>query len=120
MRTRFIDLLANGSADGGSVGGGGRGGRSQGAAKGKKGAGKKAAKASGGAVAIGAAPTLASFKKLKIDEDGVAKVVPERIFSLAMHPAEDKTMVLAGDKWGVVGVWDKDSTQPEHAIVSDT
>ena len=43
---------------------------------------------------------------LKIREDHIAKVVPQRIFSVAFHPSETKPIVFAGDKWGRLGVWD--------------
>ena len=32
--------------------------------------------------------------------------VPERIFSLAVHPSPTKLLVAAGDTWGRVGLWD--------------
>ena len=51
-----------------------------------------------------------SYKKamqsLEITEGHVAKLVPHRIFSMAFHPAKYKTLVLAGDKWGTLGIWD--------------
>lgn len=46
------------------------------------------------------------LNQLKLGEEGVSKVVPERIFSLAIHPAHDRTLVMAGDKWGKLGFWD--------------
>ena len=52
---------------------------------------------------------LFSYKKclgsLKIKEGHVAKLVPHRIFSMAFHPAKYKTLVVAGDKWGNLGIW---------------
>lgn len=54
--------------------------------------------------------SLFSYKKamqsLEITEGHVAKLVPHRIFSMAFHPAKYKTLVLAGDKWGNLGIWD--------------
>lgn len=51
-----------------------------------------------------------SYKKclgnLKIKEGHIAKLVPHRIFSMAFHPAKYKTLVVAGDKWGNLGIWD--------------
>ena len=47
-----------------------------------------------------------ALNKLTLRADRVAKVVPDRIFSLAIHPTEDKTLVMAGDKWGKLGFWD--------------
>lgn len=46
------------------------------------------------------------LNQLRLGEEGVSKVVPERIFSLAIHPAHDRTLVMAGDKWGKLGFWD--------------
>ena len=39
-------------------------------------------------------------------DDRVAKLVPNRILSLAIHPSEDRVLVAAGGKWGKVGLWD--------------
>jgi len=50
------------------------------------------------------------FSKLTINPERVAKVVPERIFSVAFHPGE-KLVVAAGDKWGKVGMWDCQDTE---------
>ncbi|XP_066958331.1 WD repeat-containing protein 76-like [Macrobrachium rosenbergii] len=53
------------------------------------------------------------LKGMKIDESHVAKVTPQRTFSIQMHPSEHKTLLLIGAKWGELGVWDverKDST----------
>lgn len=40
-----------------------------------------------------------------LQEDAVAKVVPTRIYSVAVHPSESSTLVAAGDKQGHVGLW---------------
>ena len=45
--------------------------------------------------------------------EGVAKVTPTRIFSLAIHPTESKLLVAAGAKWGGVGLWDVNDTTSE-------
>ena len=37
---------------------------------------------------------------LKITPERVAKVVPDRIFSLAIHPTNSKLLIAAGGKWG--------------------
>ncbi|XP_064110753.1 WD repeat-containing protein 76-like isoform X2 [Macrobrachium nipponense] len=53
------------------------------------------------------------LKGMKIDENHVAKVTPQRTFSIQLHPSEHKTLLLIGAKWGELGVWDverKDST----------
>lgn len=119
LRTRFVELLIK---SGGGDGGGGSNGRGTGKAKKSAGGSKKASKSAAAAAAatassIGVLQPVAKLKRMKIGDDDVAKVVPERIFSLAIHPTEDKTLVLAGDKWGVVGVWEKESRRPEDAIV---
>lgn len=43
---------------------------------------------------------------MQINEYHVAKVVPERIFSVAIHPTENTVLLAAGDKWGKIGLWD--------------
>lgn len=43
---------------------------------------------------------------LAVAEDDIAKLVPERIFSLEVHPSPTKLLVAAGDTWGRVGLWD--------------
>ena len=57
----------------------------------------------GGAAARAAydeAQTMSMLQSLTVAETDVAKVVPERIYSLAWHPSPDKLVVAAGDKWG--------------------
>jgi hypothetical protein len=45
--------------------------------------------------------------QLSIDNDEwVAKVTPERIYSVVMHPSSSKLIACAGDKTGHVGIWD--------------
>jgi len=49
-------------------------------------------------------------KDLSIDnEEWVAKVTPDRIYSVAAHPSEDKLIACAGDKGGHIGLWDVDA-----------
>lgn len=64
--------------------------------------------------------TLESYKAtlqgLKINEDHVVKLVPDRIFSLAFHPARYKTLLFAGDKWGKLGIWDVGSAKGEDGV----
>ena len=38
------------------------------------------------------------------------KITPERIYSIGFHPTESKTLVLAGDKMGHLGVFDASSS----------
>lgn len=42
------------------------------------------------------------------DERSVAKVTPERIYSVACHPSASRLLVCAGDKAGHLGVWNVD------------
>mmetsp|Transcript_13104 Transcript_13104/g.14046 ORF Transcript_13104/g.14046 Transcript_13104/m.14046 type:complete len:648 (+) Transcript_13104:66-2009(+) len=42
------------------------------------------------------------------NEECVAKVTPDRIYSVAAHPSESKLICCAGDKQGYVGLWDVD------------
>ncbi|XP_053221691.1 WD repeat-containing protein 76 isoform X2 [Podarcis raffonei] len=51
----------------------------------------------------------AHLHKMVLREDCVAKVVRNRIHSVAIHPSESRTLVAAGDKWGQIGLWDLDS-----------
>jgi len=58
-----------------------------------------------------------NLKNLKITETQVAKVVPDRIFSLAIHPTETKLLVAAGGKWGALGFWDvQDNESSTHGV----
>lgn len=52
------------------------------------------------------AATAIDLSKLTVDEDDIAKLVPERIFSLEVSPSPSKLIVAAGDTWGRVGLWD--------------
>merc|ERR1712156_1101989 len=55
------------------------------------------------------------FSNLSINPERVAKVVPERIFSVAFHPG-DKLVAAAGDKWGKVGLWDCEAQQSNRQM----
>ena len=49
--------------------------------------------------------------------ENVAKVVPNRIFSMAVHPTTNKLLVAAGGKWGNVGIWDvNDKASVNHGV----
>merc|ERR1719483_1556194 len=43
---------------------------------------------------------------LSVSEEQVAKIVPGRIFSLALHPSSNPLVAAVGDKSGHVGLWD--------------
>jgi len=48
------------------------------------------------------------------DESCVAKVVPDRIYSVAFHPSPHKVIAVAGDKKGHVGLWDVDASSQDN------
>ena len=61
----------------------------------------------------------AHFKRLQLrGERSVAKVVPERIFSMAVHPSTEHTLVFAGDKRGFVGLYNLDEPDDDRCVVS--
>ncbi|MPC29460.1 WD repeat-containing protein 76 [Portunus trituberculatus] len=49
---------------------------------------------------------MKKMKKMRVEEEWVVKVVPDRIFSVQFHPTVEKTLVLVGGKWGQLGIWD--------------
>jgi len=54
---------------------------------------------------------------LSLSEEGVAKVTPGRIFSMAVNPSPINLVVAAGDKWGAIGLWDINNTSaPAHGV----
>ncbi|XP_071104908.1 WD repeat-containing protein 76-like [Haliotis cracherodii] len=61
---------------------------------------------------------LKDFSKIRLTEDRVAKVVKDRIFSIAIHPSKDKVLVAVGDKWGRVGFWDVMSSDKHDGVVA--
>ena len=62
------------------------------------------------------AQTMSMLQSLTVAETDVAKVVPERIYSLAWHPSPDKLLVAAGDKWGRVGFFAPDAEDEASAV----
>lgn len=42
----------------------------------------------------------------KLQLRGITKVVPERVYSLVVHPSTSKDLVFVGDKIGNIGLWD--------------
>jgi WD40 repeat protein len=48
---------------------------------------------------------------IHVSEDDIAKLVPERIFSMDVHPSASRLLVGAGDTWGRVGLWDVDEQE---------
>ncbi|XP_013390792.1 WD repeat-containing protein 76 [Lingula anatina] len=59
---------------------------------------------------------LKACKRMKLHEDRVAKVVKDRIFSVAVHPSETRVFVCAGDKWGKIGLWDVESKEGDDGV----
>ncbi|XP_058011726.1 WD repeat-containing protein 76 isoform X2 [Ahaetulla prasina] len=57
------------------------------------------------------------LRGMVLREEHVAKVVKNRIYSVAVHPSESRTLVAAGDKWGQIGIWDLDSSSENGAYV---
>ena len=58
--------------------------------------------------------------QLSIDNEAwVAKVTPERIYSVVTHPSTSKLIVCAGDKVGHVGIWDVNATTVSATGSSD-
>eukprot|EP00090_Calanus_glacialis_P002643 TRINITY_DN11976_c0_g1_i1.p1 TRINITY_DN11976_c0_g1~~TRINITY_DN11976_c0_g1_i1.p1 ORF type:complete len:647 (-),score=230.67 TRINITY_DN11976_c0_g1_i1:29-1969(-) len=58
-----------------------------------------------------------SISSLSIKEELVAKVVPGRIFALAIHPSSTPLVAAVGDKSGHVGLWDILATSsPNHGV----
>ena len=43
--------------------------------------------------------------ELTCSEEQVAKLCPDRIYSMAFHPSTSMTVVSAGDKSGYIGIW---------------
>jgi hypothetical protein len=43
--------------------------------------------------------------KLTVPVERICKVVPHRIYSMAVHPTENKLVVAVGDKWGNLGMY---------------
>ena len=59
---------------------------------------------------------LSQVESLNVeDETNVAKVVPERIYSIAFHPSPHKLIAVAGDKKGHLGLWDVDAPPSEDS-----
>ncbi|KAJ9586229.1 hypothetical protein L9F63_020138 [Diploptera punctata] len=57
------------------------------------------------------------FSKLTLTADHVVKVLPFRIYSLAVHPSETTTLLAVGDKWGHLGLWNMQAKGKESITV---
>ncbi|XP_052265984.1 WD repeat-containing protein 76-like isoform X2 [Dreissena polymorpha] len=49
---------------------------------------------------------IAAMKKTRITAERVAKVVPNRIYSVTFHPSPNRVLVATGDTWGKLGILD--------------
>ena len=56
-----------------------------------------------------------NMENLTMSDEIVAKFVPFRIFSLAVHPTQSKLLVAAGDKWGSIGFWDVQNKKNQNS-----
>ena len=54
------------------------------------------------------------------NEDMVAKVTPNRIYSVAVHPSKNHLVVCAGDKNGYVGLWNVNHHNSSAATAAAT
>uniref|UniRef100_A0A674J3Z2 WD repeat-containing protein 76 n=1 Tax=Terrapene triunguis TaxID=2587831 RepID=A0A674J3Z2_9SAUR len=61
--------------------------------------------------------SLTSLSHMILSEDAVTKVVKNRIYSVAIHPSESRTLVAAGDKSGQIGLWDLNSKSEDGVYV---
>lgn len=57
------------------------------------------------------------MSKLRLGEEGVSKVTPTRIYSVACHPTTERIIVAAGDKDGALGLWNVDDQTAENGGV---
>eukprot|EP00977_Amphora_coffeiformis_P027498 scaffold34615_cov180-Amphora_coffeaeformis.AAC.20 len=69
-------------------------------------------------------PSSVLYRSLSVDHpDQVAKVVPDRIYGMAVHPGMDQLVVCAGDKQGYIGLWkcpdDTPQTENDDASSND-
>jgi WD40 repeat protein len=49
---------------------------------------------------------LKALQSLSLNDEDCAKVTEARIVSTILHPTTDKILCIAGDKTGVMGIWD--------------
>ncbi|KAM8876553.1 WD repeat-containing protein 76 isoform 3-T3 [Synchiropus picturatus] len=60
---------------------------------------------------------VSALKAMKISEERVAKVVADRIFSVAVHQSCSRPLVAAGDKWGRVGLWNVEADWGDDGVL---
>lgn len=57
------------------------------------------------------------IEDLAVDEEGlVAKVTPDRIYSVAPHPSKNNLIVAAGDKNGYLGLWNVNGSSSNDGV----
>lgn len=54
---------------------------------------------------------------LRLGASNVAKVCPDRVYSVAVHPSSDEVVVTCGDKCGNLGMWRVGHDDDDDAIV---
>mmetsp|Transcript_30453 Transcript_30453/g.62778 ORF Transcript_30453/g.62778 Transcript_30453/m.62778 type:complete len:604 (+) Transcript_30453:193-2004(+) len=60
------------------------------------------------------------LREISLDDDTcVAKVTPERIYSVACHPSPHQIIACAGDKSGHIGIWNFDQYGSDSAAESN-
>jgi len=59
---------------------------------------------------------ISSLSKMQMKADSVAKLVPSRIFSVAVHPSPSCVLAAVGDKWGRVALWDVGSKMGQDGV----
>ncbi|XP_052798491.1 WD repeat-containing protein 76-like [Mya arenaria] len=55
------------------------------------------------------------MSKARMSAESVAKVTPERSFSVAIHPGKSRLLAATGDKWGKLGIWDVESEESSES-----
>lgn len=82
---------------------------------------KKKKSKEGSSSAVPLLPSSKLIESLAVDRpEQVAKVVPDRIYGMAVHPTMDKLLVCAGDKSGYVGIWNVPQEDQEGPIAAAT
>jgi hypothetical protein len=86
-------------------------------------AGRRGSKAKSTPATAPSAPSAAAGapldpRALHVAEADIAKLVPERIFSMEVHPSTCRLLALAGDTWGRVGLWDVDAPDDTSPVVT--
>lgn len=71
----------------------------------------------GGGSSGGRAASVLTSLRIKT-EDFVAKVVPQRVFSISVIPTSDVVCAVVGDKWGRLGFWRPHEAEEENQVVA--